>query len=63
MKKGTKVNVRLSLPDALKLGIAKAINGTGEIISKYTNGIDGYFVKFGGRTVAIASKYDAITLI
>ena len=60
MKKGTKVNVELSLSDALKLGIAKAISGTGEIISKYTNGVDGYFVKFGERIVGIASKYNAI---
>lgn len=63
MKKGTKVNVKLSLADALKLGISKAIEGTGEIVSKYTNGIDGCFVKFDKRTVGIASKYNAITLV
>ncbi len=63
MENGTKVNVKLDLSDAIKLGMAKEINGTGVIISKYTNGIDGFFVNFGKRIVGIASKYNAITQV
>lgn len=63
MKSETKVNVKLSISDATKLGISKAIDGPGEIVSKYQNGIDGYYVKVDGRTLAIASKYNAITAL
>ncbi len=62
MQKGTKVNIELSAQNAAKLGIAGAISGECVIHSKYTNGVEGYFVKFGKRILGIASKYKAITL-
>ena len=64
MEKGTKVNVNLSQEDASNLGIAKAIVNTEGIIEKpYTNGVRGHFVRVLGKTVAIADKYKALTVV
>ena len=60
MKAGTKVKVNLNFNDAKKLGINGSIVGIGEIIDTYSNNL-GHYVKFGGKTVAIADKYNALT--
>ncbi len=61
MKKGDKVNINLSTADAKKLGITGAVEGTGVYEGPYTNGIEGHYVKFNNRTVAIADRYNAVT--
>lgn len=60
MKTGTKVNVNLKSEDAKMLGINGAIQATGTIEGEYTNGVKGHFVNIGGKTVAIADKYNAL---
>jgi len=63
MKAGTKVKVNLNFDDAKKLGINGSVVGIGEVTGTYPSNTPGHYVKFGGKTVAIADKYNALTEI